>query len=124
MDSSKLVKEIVSTVTKKFGENGNIKEETTETREKIYNHSFTKEEISAAEVVEAEVEKEEPKKIVADASIEEVAKAIDRKHADEVEANKGTAPVQAKANSVPAPASITSFQAYKDQATKFPWERA
>lgn len=52
MDNNKLIKEIITTTTERYGDNGNVKEKITESREKIYSTSYTEEEMNNAKVVE------------------------------------------------------------------------
>ncbi len=59
---NKLIKEIITTTTERYGEEGSIREKVTETREKVYENKYSEKELSEAEVVETpqtDVSKEE-----------------------------------------------------------------
>lgn len=60
MDNKSLVKEVITTETEKYGENGKIKEKVRETREKIYSTAYTQEEMAAAPEKKSEVVEETP----------------------------------------------------------------
>ena len=65
-DANKLLKEIITTTTERFNEDGKIKEKQTETREKIYEYNnYTEEQIKNAKIVNSnskeEPEEEKPK---------------------------------------------------------------
>ena len=133
MENKKLVKEIITTETEKFTEEGKIKERVKETREKIYSNAHSKKEMDKAKVVEKDKsakkekveekveEKPEPTK---EELIKSVAEGIDSRNKKEVEKVE---PVQTP---VPLnPMATNSYQAYLEatkastaQATKFPWE--
>ena len=75
--SDKLVKEIITTTTEKFNDNGSVKERVVESREKVYQHDFSEKEIQEAEVIEEQVKDEPQSEPDMTQAIAEAAKAID-----------------------------------------------
>lgn len=101
--SEKLVKEIVTTTTERYGDGGGIKEKIIETREKVYQSDFSDEEINKAKerpsqkedkkekvVEEKKVEIEKKQEETKDSLIQEAAKAIDNNKNDDMNKSQST----------------------------------
>lgn len=61
--SDKLVKEITTTTTERYHENGSIREKITESKEKVYNYGFSEQQIAEAEVKPSVAPAVEPARI-------------------------------------------------------------
>lgn len=101
----KLVKEIITTETEKFTEEGKIKERVKETKEKIYSEDFTKKELDEAkeEVVEPTTEQSKEE------LIKTVAEGLDKKNKTE----------EIQSQQIPA-VNINPYQAYLQNQTQVP----
>ena len=131
MEGKKLVKEIITTETEKFTEEGKIKERVKETREKIYSNGYSKKDLDKAKVAEKEVPKDHPKEVVQtdEELIKAAAEKIDKEYKEE------EAPKQQIVETPPQPQAPVPnpYQAYIQAQTpvqagqaapKFPWEKA
>lgn len=87
MEQSQLVKEIITTTTERYGDNGNVKEKVTESREKIYSTAYTDEELKKAKPIDKNEKgssetqvavREEPKKSSKEDDIKAAVAAIEK----------------------------------------------
>lgn len=119
-----LVKEIITTETEKFTEDGKIKERVKETREKIYEKITEKEEAEAQ--IEEAASTPPPsaeEKEVTRTLVEDAAKAIDAKKNEEVAKPNEAAGYNVVSRTTPYPMGGT-INAAPTQFTPpvFPWE--
>lgn len=131
----KLVKEIITTETEKFTDDGTIKERIKEIREKVYAdaNAFSKEEIEKAEVKEGEEakgkDKEEdakPKEATQEELIAEASNKLDAEH----QSTQAGQPQQQNNGYVPPPntynvlnRTMPSPMGPINNQVKFPWEK-
>lgn len=130
--SGKLVKEIVTTTTERFSEEGSLKEKITETKEKVYESSFSEEEIQKAETKTKSPKKKNKQKAEKkndDDLIAQAAKAIDAKNKKEepkaeIKTPEPIAQIQPKPEATVSDfAKIFSNTNGGINPPKFPWEK-
>lgn len=92
--SDRLVKEVITTTTERFHENGAIKEKITESREKVYDYGYSEKQISEAveekpakaiETQETTPKEDTPKEDSTAELIKAVSQKIDQNQANYVE---------------------------------------
>lgn len=126
----KLVKEIITTETEKFTDDGTIKERIKEIREKVYAdaNAFSKEEIEKAEVEDKEEGKEEaakPKEPTKEELIAEASNKLDSEH----QTPQTEQPLQQNNGYVPPNTynvlnrTTPSAMGPLNNQVKFPWEK-
>ena len=117
---NKLIKEIITTTTERYGEEGSIKEKVTEKREKVYETNFSESEMDNAEVVETPAVKETPKEEL----VKQAAATIDASKSTPVQQSQPALPPQPQTY---APqynvVGRQSSQPVQPQAPSFPWEQ-
>lgn len=120
----KLIKEIITTETEKFTDDGTIKERIKEIREKVYAdaNAFSKKDVEEAEVVESEEKIEEKKEPTKEELIAEAGNKLDNSNVEEQ--------VQPQQNPYMPPNSYNvlnrttpSPMGPLNNQVKFPWEK-
>ena len=130
---SKLVKEIITTTTERFHEDGTVRERVVESREKVYDNEYSEKEIEEATEIQEEPKKEKVEPVQENKTIEEAPKqtqenlvknaaaSIDKKKGGEKQAPpNGYAPVGAIN---PPQYNVVGRQVPTPQTPTFPWEQ-